>query len=404
MITLSSAQNQNADDEDRPVVRPTGAVTLFNPDGSPAGILHASTLTAFRTALASLCLVQKRNRVHTVTVFGSGEQAYWHVRLALLLRGSTVRHVNVINRRFSPSCKALLKRFHGVPADMKTCEGWNQCAFSILTPSHGEYARLLREQVRAADVIFCCTPSTTALFEGSILTSYEGRRKGRLVVAIGSYTPEMRELPVELLHQATRAHEKDHSHFHEHAKEGGIVVVDTLDGALKEAGEVIDAGLQPTQLAEYRLFFLVEHVVRVGIFLGWSASLLTALVFRLGELVMVRRIAMTEDESSERSSVRSTSTPSSAGSTMSSIVGCTMQSSSRSSSPHRKSGFPISRERTASQEYNRHPEKEDDLARWLQAGNVIYKSVGLGLMDLTVGMHLVKFAEDKGAGAHVPSF
>jgi ornithine cyclodeaminase/alanine dehydrogenase-like protein (mu-crystallin family) len=235
------------------VIRPTGAITLFHPNGSPAGILHASTLTAFRTALASACLVQKRNVVRSITVFGSGEQAYWHVRLALLLRGSTIRQVNIINRRFSPSCKAILQRFYGVAPEMKAREGWSECTFSVLTPGYGEFQRLQRDQIRAADVIFCCTPSTTELFDASILMGHDARRKGRLLVAVGSYTPEMMEIPVDLLKQATKTHEKGHLHFHKHAEEGGVIVVDTLDGVLKEAGEVIEAGLEPTQLVEYVL-------------------------------------------------------------------------------------------------------------------------------------------------------
>lgn len=49
-------------------------------------------------------------------------------------------------------------------------------------------------------------------------------------------------------------------------------------------------------------------------------------------------------------------------------------------------------------------EREDHMCRWLQAGNVIYKSVGLGLMDLTVGMRVVVFAKQKGVGTHVEGF
>ena len=253
VITLSSANanERDADVEERlPVVRPTGAVTLFSPLGEPVGILHASTLTAFRTALASLCLVSKRAQVRTLTVFGCGEQAYWHVRLALMLRGSTIRQVNLVNRRFSPSCSSILKRFYGIQAATKTREGWTDCTFGVLTPGYGEYRRLLEKQVLAADVIFCCTPSTEPLFDGAWLTTHEARRKGRLIVAIGSYTPQMKEIPSEVILQAVKPHEKGHAHFHKHVIEGGAVVVDTLDGALKEAGELIAAGLLPTQLVE----------------------------------------------------------------------------------------------------------------------------------------------------------
>lgn len=246
-MTLSSSCA--AGDTSKTAIQPTGAVTLLSPEGQPVGFLHAKTLTAFRTALSSTCLLARRAHVKTVTCFGVGLQAYWHVRLALLVRGETIRHVNIINRRFSDQAQCFLKQFYRVPAHIKEREGWAETTFSILTPGYGEFKRLQRDQIRDADVLYCCTPSTEDLFDAEVLTSHEGRRKGRLIAAIGSYTPQMRELPEGLLVQATK-HEKAHWHFHKHAPEGGVIVVDTLDGALKEAGEVIAAGLQPTQLVE----------------------------------------------------------------------------------------------------------------------------------------------------------
>jgi ornithine cyclodeaminase/alanine dehydrogenase-like protein (mu-crystallin family) len=41
---------------------------------------------------------------------------------------------------------------------------------------------------------------------------------------------------------------------------------------------------------------------------------------------------------------------------------------------------------------------------WLQTGNVIYKSVGVGLMDLAVGMFLIEYAKTKGVGTYVQGF
>jgi len=40
----------------------------------------------------------------------------------------------------------------------------------------------------------------------------------------------------------------------------------------------------------------------------------------------------------------------------------------------------------------------------LTRGNVLYKSVGLGLMDLTVGHDLVTLAREKGVGTHIDDF
>lgn len=190
-MTLSNADRlRDADDEDdsRPLVRPTGAITLLLPSGAPVGFVHAETLTAFRTALASSCLLAKRAQVRVLTVFGAGSQAYWHVRLALMMRGASIKTVNIINRRFSDNARRLLKRFYVVPSAAKAREGWEATTFGILTPSYGEFQRLQREQIRSADVIYCCTPSTAELFDASILTNHEGRRKGRLIVAVGSYT------------------------------------------------------------------------------------------------------------------------------------------------------------------------------------------------------------------------
>lgn len=244
-MTASSPETESS----HPRIKPTGSLTLYSPLGVPIGFLHAQTLTAFRTALASSCLLQKRHHVRTLTVFGSGLQAYWHIRLALMLRGSTIRNVYVINRRFSENAKHILQKFYAIPADVKRREGWEGAQFSILTPGYGEFGRLLKEHVRAADVIYCTTPSLDPLFEASILTSHEGRRRGRLIVAIGSFTPEMRELPRELLEQAVKTH--GHGvHLHKHAVEGGVIIVDTLDGALREAGEIIEARLEPNQLVE----------------------------------------------------------------------------------------------------------------------------------------------------------
>ncbi len=48
--------------------------------------------------------------------------------------------------------------------------------------------------------------------------------------------------------------------------------------------------------------------------------------------------------------------------------------------------------------------QREDLAQWLETGNVLYKSVGLGLMDLSVGMHLIEFAKEKGVGTFVQGF
>ncbi|GAB1315969.1 Proline utilization protein PrnX-like [Madurella fahalii] len=305
VITLSSA-SASTTASPTPVIRPTGAIALFSPHGSPHGFLHASALTAFRTALASLCLVRSRRAVRTLVVFGCGEQAYWHVRLALKARGAHVERVVFVNPRASRTAREVVGRFvDRVGGDVKEREGWARCEFGVvIRDEEGEaYEARLAGLLREADVVVCCTPSTEELFDAGVL---EKREEGRLVVAIGSYTPEMREVPVSLIRQAVQ-------------QEEGVVVVDTAEGVLKEAGEFITAGVKR------------EHLVELG-----ELALLNTTKTRFAE------------QSGE--------------------------------------------------------EKNDRLVRWLQTGNVIYKSVGLGLMDLTTGMYLVDFAKDMGIGTLVPGF
>ena len=49
-------------------------------------------------------------------------------------------------------------------------------------------------------------------------------------------------------------------------------------------------------------------------------------------------------------------------------------------------------------------EGEKGLRRWLVGGNVVYKSVGVGLMDVCVGEDLVKVAGERGVGTVVEGF
>lgn len=294
---------------------PRGCLTILDKVGIPLGFINAEELTAFRTALASTIIFQRRSKVHSITVFGAGKQAYWHIRLALILRGSEIHHINIINRSFTttePLMREIYKSEHW--EDLRKSN--DKLRFSVMSPEYGEYARLLKEHVRSADAIFCCTPSTSPLFPAEHLTSSEGRKKGRYISLIGSYKPHMVELHPDVLRQAV---EPDHKHHHhKHADKGGVVVVDSLEACLKEAGEVIQAGLTAQQLVE------------------------------IGELVMVRKAAMKDIE----------------------LGG----------------------------------EGEKGLKNWLDSGNVIYKSVGLGIMDLCVGEDLVFLASDRGIGITVNNF
>ncbi|KAH9864042.1 hypothetical protein J1614_009975 [Plenodomus biglobosus] len=367
--------------------KPKGSLTLFDKSGNPRALINAEEITAFRTALASTMLFKKRHNVHDLVVFGAGAQAYWHIRLALLLRGTDIHHLNIINRDFERVHHLLQKLYnpHEEPSklnlDPAHIPAYRQSdpntdlhrpKIQILTPSHGEYERLLKSTIRASSVIFFTTPSLTPLFPASYLTSPEGRKKGRYLAAIGSYKPHMVEIHPDILRQAVSP-DHGHRHFHKHAARGGAVVVDSVEACLAEAGEIIQAGLGPHEVVE------------------------------LGELVMLKRDA----ERRRRE--------------------CEDQESSKSASEHGlddggvEIGGPArllldgnQSPATAHASTDKHKDKGKDehkidpaitsLVDWLTKGNVIYKSVGLGLMDVVVGSDLCRVADERGIGTRIEDF
>jgi ornithine cyclodeaminase/alanine dehydrogenase-like protein (mu-crystallin family) len=292
---------------------PRGSVTLLDAESLPFGLINAHELTAFRTALASLMLFNKRKKVRTLLVFGAGTQAYWHIRLALILRSNEIRRVYIVNRSFDRAAKLLRDIY--LP---ENTEWRRDVKFSAMSSDFGEYDRILKEHVRKADAIFCCTPSSTPLFPAEFLTSREGRQKGRYIGAVGSYKNHMTEVHPDIFRDEVNV-TPPHRHFHKHTRRSGVIVVDSLDAAMKEAGEIIQAGIKPHQVVE------------------------------LGELMMVRHAA-------------------------------------RNASEHDSA------------------DEEKSLREWVERGNVIYKSVGLGLMDLVTGGDLVRIARERGIGTTVEDF
>jgi ornithine cyclodeaminase/alanine dehydrogenase-like protein (mu-crystallin family) len=356
-LSLSQASSTTA------VSSHVSSLTLFSLTGNPRAMLNTSEMTAFRTALASTMLFQKRHSVHDVTVFGAGRQAYWHIRLSLLLRGQDIHHLNIINRDFE-RVHHLLERLYNpheapaafnpdpshVPSYRRSSSEGNEVLWrpkiQILTPSHGEYTRLLKETLRSSSVIYTCTSSPTPLFPYAILTSPEGRRKGRYLSSIALHACE---IAPEILQQAV-APAHSHRHFHKHAASGGAVVVDSIEACLQEAGEVVQAGLKPEQVVE------------------------------IGELVMLKR-----DVERRREECRS-----------------------KVEEGLDDGGVELGETKKRRGSGAKKDEEEDkthkSLTEWLTKGNVIYKSVGLGLMDVVVGGELVRLADERGIGTRIDDF
>ncbi|KAL4872606.1 hypothetical protein BDV12DRAFT_161851 [Aspergillus spectabilis] len=74
---------------------------------------HSEEFTASRTSLGSKLLYQHRHRTENIVVFGAGKQALWHLRLALVLYGSDIQTVTIINR-CAKRAQQLIDRLHQI--------------------------------------------------------------------------------------------------------------------------------------------------------------------------------------------------------------------------------------------------------------------------------------------------
>jgi ornithine cyclodeaminase len=169
------------------------------PTGQITAMLDAATLTALRTGaasgLATSLLAPPDSSV--LAMLGAGDQAADQVGAVCAVR--PIRAVRVFSRRADRReslCAQLSAAHPGVS----------------FTPTGSS-----PEAVRGADVVCTATRSEAPLFEAADLAP------DAHVNAVGAYTPQMCEVPAEAFGQAA------------------IVVIDQLEAALAEAGDVIQA-------------------------------------------------------------------------------------------------------------------------------------------------------------------
>lgn len=174
---------------------PVGLVVVFGDDGSPLGIVDGPTLTAIRTgAVAGLAThLLARTDSAVLAMLGAGAMGYDQVEGVRAVR--PIERVLVWSRDIE-NARSLAERVGGEAVPDATTA------------------------VSAADVVSCATPATTPLFdEGAV-------ERGTHINAVGAFTPEMAELSAGVLNRA-------------------FVVVDDVDAAAAEAGDLIRAARTP---------------------------------------------------------------------------------------------------------------------------------------------------------------
>jgi ornithine cyclodeaminase len=174
---------------------PAGLVVVFGADGSPLGVVDGPTITAIRTGASSglATRVLARDGASTLAMLGSGAMAFDQVEAVRAVR--PIQEIFVWSRTLE-NARTFAERVGGEAVDDAD------------------------EAVRQADIVSCATPARTPLFR------QDSVRSGTHINAVGAFTPEMAELAADLLERA-------------------YVVVDDIEAAAAEAGDLIQADRQP---------------------------------------------------------------------------------------------------------------------------------------------------------------
>ncbi len=165
--------------------------------GKPTALLEGSTLTAIRTGASSGAAIDLLSRTDSsvLAVFGAGAQGRTQLEAACSVR----RIVKVwVYDMIPEKANALAEEMAGRGE----------------IPTNIQVANTPLEATREADIICTATTATTPVFEDTEI------KPGTHISGIGSYTPEMQEVPAETVQRA-------------------YVVVDSRSATLAEAGDLI---------------------------------------------------------------------------------------------------------------------------------------------------------------------
>jgi ornithine cyclodeaminase len=174
-----------------------GVYLLFDgPTGTPLAAIDGTALTLHRTAAASALAASYLARPDAAT-------------LALLGAGALAPHLARAHAAARPVGTVRLWNRSRPPAE-RLAESLRHDGLAV------ELADTAEAAVGGADIVSCATMSREPLVRGAWLAP------GTHVDLVGAFTPEMRESDDEVMRR-------------------GEVFVDTIDGALAEAGDILQA-------------------------------------------------------------------------------------------------------------------------------------------------------------------
>ncbi|HSJ90147.1 MAG TPA: hypothetical protein VK909_23245, partial [Anaerolineales bacterium] len=156
------------------------AVLVFDAEtGQAIALLEGSSLTAIRTGAGSGAAIDllAREDSKVLSVFGAGAQGRTQLEAACTVRKIETAYIFDPNPEKAKAFADETKAKGSIPADVRV-------------------ALDAKEAVKNADIICTATTSTKPVFDDRDV------RPGTHISAVGSYTPEMQEVPAETLQRA----------------------------------------------------------------------------------------------------------------------------------------------------------------------------------------------------------
>ncbi|KAI3407137.2 hypothetical protein KGF56_000039 [Candida oxycetoniae] len=211
--------------------------------GQLQAVINANTLTAFRTALASTLGLTKVIDINDeillpeLTVFGVGLQAYWHVKLTLILYGAEkIKTVNIINRSLANAIK-LKEKFE---------KEFTNVQFNGFSNGEEEDDSVFKDHILNSSIIFGCVPVSIPVIKEEYIN--KDPKWPKFISLIGSYKPHMIELDLDFIKKL---------------KSRGVqIIVDSKTHTLHEAGELIQSEYKADQLIEIHKLYSENAVTK----------------------------------------------------------------------------------------------------------------------------------------------
>ncbi len=165
--------------------------------GKPVALLEGSSLTAIRTGAGSGLAVELLSRPESrvIAIFGAGAQGRTQLEGACAVRKIKQVWIFDSNINLAKTFASELSGLGSIPGDIRV-------------------AATADEATQNADIICTATTSTSPVFDDEKL------KPGVHICAIGSYTPQMQEIPSETVSRAR-------------------IVVDSISATLAETGDLV---------------------------------------------------------------------------------------------------------------------------------------------------------------------